>query len=108
MRGIVARQVQHRAGIGQFVDRDNSHLPAQRAFVQRAQDTATDAAVAIDSQTQHEDQALQQHVFDRRDNVVGREAKVLHQRTGGRGFAERRHADHAAVEADVLVPVIRV
>jgi hypothetical protein len=46
---VVARQVRIGLGITQIVDRDDLDLAGALGVVQRAQDIAADAAVAIDS-----------------------------------------------------------
>src|SRR5690606_24419933 len=46
--------------------------------------------------------------FDRFGDARRCEAEVFQNRLAGRRFAEGRHADHGAVQADVLAPPVHV
>src|SRR5690606_18923163 len=54
VRGVVFGEMRDRGQIGRFIDGDNLHVLAVRAFVQCAQDTTADATIAVDREPQHQ------------------------------------------------------
>src|SRR6185437_9533763 len=49
VHGVIARQVRIGFGVAEIVQGDDLHFPGAAALVERAQDVAADAAVAVDS-----------------------------------------------------------
>ena len=103
MSGIVMGQVYETLGICRIVDQNRLDAVKKAPFGQCTNNTSTDAAIAINSESPSQLERL-----CLADNMIDRKPKMLHHVTTRSRFAEGLHTDDIAVQSDVLVPSIRV